>query len=95
MFENALHLTCLDFLRDVYKYFIALKIKQIPNLKTAITAQCNSEHCPKRFQANKEQGDKTAFIVTNHYRTQCSHAFVSCALQDSCAKPTLCKRMVL
>lgn len=95
MFQNALHLTCPDFLREMYEYFVALKIKPIPDLKTAITTQCNSEHYPKGFHADEAQGDKTALIVTNHYRTLCSHAFVSYAVQESCAKPSLCKGTVL
>lgn len=53
MFQNALRLTCPDFFREIYDYFILLKIKQIPDLKTAITTQCNSEPCRKRFHADK------------------------------------------
>lgn len=42
------------------------KIKQVPDLKLAITTQCNSEHCYKGFNVVREQADKTALIVTNH-----------------------------
>lgn len=72
---------------------MALKIKQIPDIKTVITTRCHSEHCPKGFYADSDQRDKTALIVTNHYRTLCSRAFVSYA-DKSCAKPSLYKGMV-
>lgn len=33
MFQNALHLTCPDFLRELYEYFVALKISRFLTLK--------------------------------------------------------------
>lgn len=84
MFQKALHLTGPEFFREIQDYFITLKIKQIPDLKTGITTQCNSEHCPKGFHAEREECDKIALIVTNHVRTLCSRAFVSCTVQELC-----------
>lgn len=85
MFQNALHLTGPEFFREIYDYFIGLKIKQSPDLKSAITTQCNSERCPKRFRADREECDKTALIVTNHKKTTlCSGAYVSYTVQELC-----------
>ena len=63
LFQNVPLVMCPDFLREVYECFPALKIKQIPDLKLAITTQCNSEHSYKGFNVVREQMDKTLTLT--------------------------------
>lgn len=65
MFQHVPDLTDPDFLKEVYECFIALKIKQIPDLKLAITTWCDSEHFCRGFNVVREQVDKTALILIN------------------------------
>lgn len=95
MFQNVPHLTCPNFPSEVYECFIALKIKEIPDLKLAITTQCNSEHCCKGFNVVREQADKTVLTLTNDWRTLCSCVLMSYAEEESCASSRLLKGTVL